>query len=214
MVTGIVLFGPPGAGKGTQSTLLKTKLSMAHISTGDLFRENMKKQTPLGLEARKYLDAGKLVPDSITIGMVEDVFKKLEGRSFVLDGFPRTAQQADALESLVKSNGFELKKAVFLDVPKGQLMGRLTGRRVCEKCGENYHIESKAPKQSGVCDKCGGKLIQRPDDREEVIATRLQAYEDSTKPLRDYYRQKGKYVEVNGVGETDDIFSRIQKAIS
>ncbi|MEQ1875212.1 MAG: adenylate kinase [Bdellovibrionia bacterium] len=214
MVTGIVLFGPPGAGKGTQSALLKSKLSMSHISTGDLFRENMKKKTPLGIEAQKYLDDGKLVPDSITIGMVDDVLKKLEGRNFVLDGFPRTAQQADALESLVKKNGFDLKRAVFLDVPKTMLMGRLTGRRICEKCGESYHIESKAPKQSGVCDKCGGKLIQRPDDREEVIATRLQAYENSTKPLRDYYRQKGKYIEVNGVGETEDIFGRIEKAIS
>ena len=214
MVTGIVLFGPPGAGKGTQSALLKSKLSMAHISSGDLFRENMKKKTDLGQEAQKYLDAGKLVPDSITIGMVEDVLKKLEGRKFVLDGFPRTVQQADALETILGGNGMQLKRAVFLDVPGGKLMGRLTGRRICEKCGENYHVESKAPKQSGVCDKCGSKLVQRPDDREEVIATRLQAYEDSTRPLRDYYKIKGIYIEVDGVGETEEIFGRIQKAIS
>lgn len=214
MVTGVVLFGPPGAGKGTQSALLKSEMSMAHISTGDLFRENMKKKTELGQEAQKYLDAGKLVPDSVTIGMVEDVFRKLDGKSFVLDGFPRNVNQADALEELLSKNGIQLKRAVFLDVPREKLMGRLTGRRVCEKCGESYHIESKKPARDGVCDKCGGKLLQRVDDREEVIATRLQAYDDSTKPLRDYYKNKGKYVEVSGVGETEEVFGRIKKAIS
>jgi adenylate kinase len=211
----IILFGPPGAGKGTQSALLKSEMSMAHVSTGDLFRENMKKKTALGQEAQKYLDSGKLVPDSITIGMVEDVFKRLGGVSdFVLDGFPRTVQQADALEGLLQKNGLKLGRAVFLDVPHSKLLGRLTGRRVCEKCGENFHVESKAPRQTGVCDKCGGKLIQRPDDREEVITTRLKAYEDNTRPLREYYKTKGTYVEVDGVGGAEEVFSRIQKVIS
>jgi adenylate kinase len=210
----IVLFGPPGAGKGTQSGLLKSKLSMAHISTGDLFRENMKMKTELGQKARQFLDAGNLVPDSITIGMVEEVFKKLGSQDFVLDGFPRTIQQANALEQLLARNSLKLEKAVFLDVPRNRLMGRLTGRRVCEKCGESYHIESKPPHSQGVCDKCGGKLIQRADDREEVIATRLQAYDDSTMPLREYYKKTGKYVEVNGEGSTEEVFSRIKTAIS
>jgi adenylate kinase len=210
----ILLFGPPGAGKGTQSELLRTKLGMKHISTGDLFRNALKNRTPLGLEAKKYLDAGQLVPDDITIGMVEEVFRKLEDRSFILDGFPRNTAQADALEGLLKRNSLQVEKAVFLSVPAGDLVERLSGRRVCEKCGHTYHVKMMPPKVEGICDRCGGKVSQRSDDRREVIEDRIKVYEKNTQPLKDYYEKKGRLVVVDGQGETEDVFARISKVVS
>jgi adenylate kinase len=205
----IILFGPPGAGKGTQSSLLVEKKSMAHISTGDLFREAIKKQTPLGLQAKSYLDSGALVPDEITIGMVEEVLNKLGGRNFILDGFPRTIPQAEALEKLLKKHGLEIGKSVFIEVPRADLMRRLTGRRVCQNCGTVYHVETKPTKAGGVCDACGGQVVQRKDDHEDVIGNRLEAYDRSTSPLKDYFRKTGLLAEVNGVGSTDEVFSRL-----
>ena len=209
----ILLFGPPGAGKGTQSALLVENKRMKHISTGDLFRAAIKNQTRLGLEARTYIDKGQLVPDSITIGMVEEVFMTLNGQSFILDGFPRNVAQGEALENLLKGHDLKIDKALFLEVPIDQLMGRLTGRRVCTACGATYHVTASPPKKEGVCDKCGGSVIQRADDKEDVIRTRLMAYEESTKPLKDFYKSANKLVVINGLGSTEEVYGQIEKQL-
>jgi adenylate kinase len=205
----IILFGAPGAGKGTQSALLVVRKKMRQISTGDLFRAHIKQQTRLGTEAKAYMDQGKLVPDEIVVGMVEDVMKDLGGQSFILDGFPRTVPQAEALEVMLMNNALKIDKAVFLDVPTDELMARLTGRRVCAGCGATYHVLAKKTRVAGICDSCGAKTEQRVDDKEDVIATRLSAYNASTAPLVDYFKLKGLFVSVSGMGESEDIYKRI-----
>lgn len=208
----ILLFGPPGAGKGTQSALLIKKKAMRQISTGDLFRFAIKNGTPLGLEAKRYINEGKLVPDSVTIGMVREELAKTRGH-FILDGFPRNVAQAEALEVLLQELKIVVNKAIFLEVPDNYLLGRLTGRRVCKTCGATYHIEAKPPKAKGVCDVCGGPVIQRDDDKEEVIKTRLEAYEESTKPLKEFYQAKGQLVTVDGTGSAEEVFARIDRVL-
>jgi adenylate kinase len=210
----IVLFGAPGAGKGTQSTLLVDRMGMVQISTGDLFRAAIKNKTALGLQAQGFMDKGELVPDSIVIGMVDAVLAKLGNKSFILDGFPRTSAQADALGKILRQRGLEIGKAVFLEVPREELLGRLTGRRVCKACGAVYHVSSKPSKVAGVCDNCGSEVIQRNDDKEDVIATRLKTYEENTLPLRTYFKESNKYVEVNGNQDTEVVFSSIKKVLS
>ena len=209
----LVLFGPPGAGKGTQSALMIERLKVHQISTGDLFRAAIKNGTPLGREAKSYIDAGGLVPDSITIGLVEEELGKLSGQSFVLDGFPRNVAQAEALEVLLKRLSLTLERIVFLEVPLQSLMGRLAGRRVCKACGAVYNVESKPTKVEGVCDVCGGVVVQRPDDKEDVVRARLEAYELSTRPLKEYYKVKGSYVEVDGTGTSEEVYGRMLKAL-
>lgn len=209
----ILLFGPPGAGKGTQSELLKRRLGMKHISTGDLFRNALRNKTELGQEAKKYLDAGQLVPDSVTIGMVQEVLGNTKGMAFILDGFPRNIPQADALEAMLTKLGQKVDKVIFVAVPSADLVERLSGRRVCEKCGATYHATTKPPQKSGVCDVCGGAVIQRSDDRKEVIEDRIQVYENNTAPLKSYYQKKGRLVEVDGRGETEEVFGRIKTAM-
>jgi adenylate kinase len=193
--------------------LLIKRLNVRQISTGDLFRAAIRNGTPLGKEAKGFLDAGKLVPDSITIGLVEEVLSKLAGQSFILDGFPRNVAQADALDALLKRLHLKADMSLFIEVPLKLLLGRLAGRRVCKSCGAVYHIENKPPKKDGICDVCGGEVIQRPDDKEEVIRTRLEAYENSTKPLKDYYKARGDYAEVDGVGSAEDVYARIIKTL-
>ena len=210
----IVLFGAPGAGKGTQSTLLVERMGMVQISTGDLFRAAIKNKTALGQQAQSFMDKGELVPDSIVIGMVDEVLANLGKKSFILDGFPRTSAQADALGKILRQRGLEIGKAVFLEVPREELLGRLTGRRVCKSCGAVYHVSSKPTKVAGVCDNCGGEVIQRNDDKEDVIATRLKTYEENTLPLRTYFKESNKYVEVNGNQDTETVFSNIKKVLS
>lgn len=210
----ILLFGPPGAGKGTQSAMLVERLSMSHLSTGDLFRAAIKGGTPLGLEAKKFSELGKLVPDSITIALVEEKILGLKEKSFILDGFPRNVIQAEALGALLVQHQMILGKAVFLAVPFELLFSRLTGRRVCSSCGFTYHIETSPPPSSMQCEKCGGVVVQRKDDMPEVIKTRLDAYEANTAPLKEYYRQKGLLLEVNGTGEVEEVYGRLSKAIA
>ncbi len=206
----IVLFGSPGAGKGTQSALLVERLSMIQISTGDLFRAAIKNKTELGIEAQKFMDKGELVPDGIVIGMVDEVLAKLGKKFFILDGFPRTVAQAQALGKILAQRDMEIGKAVFLEVPKEELLDRLTGRRVCKSCGAVYHVRTKPPKSLGVCDFCGSEVIQRNDDKEDVIATRLKAYEENTFPLRAFYKSEKKYVEVDGNQEAEVVFSAVK----
>ena len=211
----ILLFGPPGAGKGTQSELLKGRLNMIHISTGDLFRAAIKNKTPLGIEAKKYIDQGNLVPDTVTLGMVDEVLTKMPGKlSFILDGFPRNVAQADALEDMLKKRSLRVEKAIFMAVPSEELVDRLSGRRVCEKCGTTYHVVSKPTQKVGICDNCGGKVIQRTDDQRNVIEDRIRVYEKNTAPLKDYYQKKGRLVEIDGRGETEEVFGRIKAAMA
>ncbi len=210
----IILFGPPGAGKGTQSAFLVEQFKMAHISTGNLLRAAVSEKTALGVKAKSFMDSGKLVPDEIVIGLVEDVLQQIGTQGFILDGFPRTAPQADALEVLFKKLNIELKKVVFLEVAKPILLKRLTGRRVCEKCGAVYHMENNRPKVDGQCDKCGSKLVHRSDDTENVISQRLVAYETSTSPVKDFYKKRGLLVEIDGAGEALEVFERIKKSLN
>ncbi|WP_413290370.1 adenylate kinase [Bdellovibrio sp. HCB337] len=209
----LILFGAPGAGKGTQSALLIEKMGMTQISTGDLFRAAIKNKTELGVKAQSYMDQGQLVPDSIVIGMVEEVLKS-GVKNFILDGFPRTVPQAEALDELLKKLNLSISKAIFLEVPKAELMSRLTGRRVCKNCGAVFHIVNKPSKTEGVCDNCGGQVVQRNDDKTEVVGARLDVYDQYTSPLKDYYIKAHKYVELNGNRDTEEVFSDIKKQIS
>lgn len=205
----IVLFGPPGAGKGTQSALLVERKRMKHISTGDLLREAVKNQTALGQKAKSFMDAGQLVPDEVMIGMIEEVLQGLKGQSFILDGFPRTVPQAEALKSLLSKFSMAIDKALFLEVPRQDLLRRLTGRRVCQGCGAVYHVDTKPTKREGVCDVCGAPVVQRKDDHESVIGTRLEAYDKSTAPLKEYFAKAGSFSEVSGIGSTEEVYGRL-----
>ncbi|WP_413577470.1 adenylate kinase [Bdellovibrio sp. HCB290] len=208
----LILFGAPGAGKGTQSELLIKNLGMTQISTGDLFRAAIKGQTDLGKKAQEYMDKGQLVPDSIVIGMVEEVLKK-GVNNFILDGFPRTVAQAEALDNLLNKMTLSIGKAIFLEVPMEILMDRLTGRRVCKNCGAVYHIVSKPTKTEGKCDNCGGEVVQRNDDKAEVIGTRLKNYQEFTSPLKEFYKKSGKYIQVDGNRDTAQVYTEIEKII-
>lgn len=188
----IILMGPPGAGKGTQAKILIAKFNIPHISTGDMFREAIKEGTPLGKLAASYINDGHLVPDDVTIGLVKERLSKDDcANGYLLDGFPRTIPQAEALEVLTKEIGREVKYVINIDTPKEELVSRICGRRVCKKCGAPYHIVNVKPKVDGICDICGGELVQRPDDNEEALSIRLEAYTKQTKPLLDFYSKKG-----------------------
>ena len=206
----VLLFGAPGAGKGTQSALMVDRLGYIQISTGDLFRKAIKEKTELGRKAQEFMDKGQLVPDTVTVSMVDEVLAHLGAKPFILDGFPRNVSQAESLSELLKKRGLSVDKAIFLEVPDSALLARLTGRRVCKACGTVFHVDSKPPQQEGVCDVCGGQVVQRNDDKEEVIATRLKTYRESTAPLRDYFERQGKLVVVNGQQNTEVVFKDIE----
>ncbi len=209
----LILFGSPGVGKGTQSTLLVENFDMRHISTGDLFRKHIKDETLLGQKAKTLMDKGDLVPDEIVIGMVDDVLKNLNGQSFILDGFPRTVPQAESLGGILKKHGLEVKKVISFQVPEEELIVRLTGRRVCGGCGAVYHIQAKPTKVDGVCDVCGNDVSQRKDDSMDVVKKRLEVYETSTQPVKEFYEELGQLIEVDGTGKTREVFERVQKHI-
>lgn len=195
----IVLLGGPGAGKGTQAERLATNLDIPQVSTGDLFRENLKEETELGLLAKQYMDRGELVPDEITVGMVRERLSRPDAaEGAILDGFPRTIAQAEALEALLEDLGAKLSAVFYIKVPKEVLLKRLSGRWTCRDCGAMYHEIFHPPEEPGVCDKCGGELYQRPDDTPETQRHRIEVYFEQTAPLIDYYREKGLLVEVDG----------------
>lgn len=210
----VVLLGPPGAGKGTQATAISKMFDIPHISTGDLFRENLKNETPLGLKAKSYMDAGKLVPDELVIALVEDRIVRDDcANGYLLDGFPRTVAQAGALDEFNAKIGKGLDYAVNIDVPETLLVERMVGRRSCPKCGATYHVIYNPPKEEGVCDVCGETLRQRADDCEETAKTRLAVYHSETAPLVDYYQCKKKLVNINGDQEMDAVGADIEKAL-
>lgn len=206
----LVLLGAPGAGKGTQAKKLIEKYGIPQISTGDLLRAAVAAGTPLGKEAKSYMDKGELVPDSVVLGMVEERLRQDDcKKGYILDGFPRNTAQAEALDKMLASMDMALNAALSVDVPFDDLMKRLTGRRTCKACGQMYNIYFNPPKSSGVCDKCGGELFQRDDDKEETIRKRLEVYNAQTAPLIDYYGKKGILKSVDGTGGIDEIFEKV-----
>lgn len=210
----IILMGPPGAGKGTQAANLVKEYGCAHISTGDIFRKALKEQTKYGVIAKYFIQFGHLVPDDYTIAMVRDYLKENEfPNGFILDGFPRTIIQARELESIAKEYKFRINAVLNLDVDFDKLTKRLSGRRTCKECGATYHIEFNPPKQTDVCDKCGGELYQRPDESEEAVKVRLDTYTKQTAPLIDYYTMKGEITNINGDQSMEDVFDEIKKSL-
>lgn len=210
----IVLLGGPGAGKGTQAELLSEALGIPQVSTGDLFRENLKDETELGLLAKGYMERGELVPDSITIAMVRERLARPDCvAGAILDGFPRTVAQAEALEALLMDLGSRLTVVPYIAVPEEILLSRLAGRWTCRSCGAMYHQLFSPPKQAGICDKCGGELYQRPDDTPETQRHRIQVYFEQTAPLIDYYRRKGLLVEVDGQRSIGEVQAELLRVI-
>ncbi|MGW2251850.1 adenylate kinase [Kitasatospora sp. NPDC001660] len=211
----IVLVGPPGAGKGTQAHLLAKTLSIPHISTGDLFRANIGQGTPLGLEAKSYMDAGLLVPDEVTIGMAKDrMLQPDAANGFLLDGFPRNLGQAKALDEFLAEQGIELDGVLDLEVPEDEVVRRIAGRRLCRNDGGHvFHVDYNPPKVEGVCDECGGELYQRSDDTEEKVRTRLEVYHTETEPIIDYYVQQGLVATISALGKVDEVTQRAIEAL-
>lgn len=206
----ILFMGPPGAGKGTQAAVVVKELGIPHISTGDAFRLAIKQGTPIGLKAKSYIDEGLLVPDDVTIGIVEERLQQSDcEKGFLLDGFPRTLSQAEALGEILSRLGSSLDHVVNLNVDRGLLMARLTGRRICSVCGTSYHLIFNPPKQDGICDIDAGELYQRPDDNEESVGKRLDEYDNKTAPLLAFYDDKGLVRQVNGENEINVVSSEI-----
>ena len=210
----VIFLGPPGAGKGTQATTLAGEWGIPHVATGDMLREAIGRGTRLGLEAKRYVDTGALVPDEVVIGLVGERLGEPDAvRGAVLDGFPRTVAQAEALDRLLRSQGAEIDRVVFLDVARAELLRRLTGRRICRGCGASYHVAFVPPRIPGVCDRCGGELYQREDDSEAAVMKRLDVYATQTAPLLDYYRVRGALAEIRGEGAVADVTAAIRKAV-
>jgi adenylate kinase len=210
----VVLLGPPGAGKGTHAKLLQEKFAACQISTGDILRQAVAEQTSLGKEAAQYIDRGALVPDDVIVGLVAERLKEKDcEKGFILDGFPRTIPQAESLDAMLREMRLSLNRALSVQVPRSVIIERLAGRRSCKNCGALAHVVFSPPKKEGVCDRCGGELYQRQDDKEETVAHRLKVYEQQTAPLVDYYRRRGLLREIDGVGAIDEIRSRVTAAL-
>lgn len=207
---GIILLGPPGVGKGTQAKKIMERYGVPQISTGDMLRESVKEGTELGKKAKEYMDRGSLVPDEVVIGIVRERLQKSDcERGFILDGFPRTIPQAEALDSVTREVEKEVGFVISLEGNEKELVTRLSGRRTCRACGTMFHIEFNKPKEEGVCDKCGGELYQRDDDKEETIVNRLKTYKEMTAPLTTFYEGKGNLRPVRAAGDIEDIFAEI-----
>ncbi|WP_409229007.1 adenylate kinase [Gudongella sp. SC589] len=203
----LVLLGPPGAGKGTQASAIVEKYNIPHISTGDIFRANIKEGTALGQEAKAYMDKGLLVPDELVVSIVKDRLLKDDCKEgFLLDGFPRTVKQAEALDSELDKMGIKLDRVININADPEILIERAVGRRICRECGATYHVKYNPPKVEGVCDKDGGELYQRDDDTEETVTTRINVYMEQTEPLIDYYKNQGLLLDVDGTKKIDEVF--------
>ena len=210
----LLIMGAPGAGKGTQAQLIKDAYKIAHISTGDMFRQAIANKTPTGVEAKGYIDKGQLVPDSTTIKLVKERLLQDDCKNgFLLDGFPRNTAQAEALDQMLKEVGIKLDAVLNIDVADEYLIERITGRRTCLACGASYHVVSKKPLVDGVCDVCGAELVHRADDSEETIKNRLAVYHGQTAPVLDYFGKQGLVKSVSGIGNINEIFANIQKVL-
>ncbi|MER7978822.1 adenylate kinase [Streptomyces sp. NPDC095817] len=212
----IVLVGPPGAGKGTQAAFLAKNLGIPHISTGDLFRANISRQTELGKLAKSYMDKGDLVPDEVTIAMAKDRMEQPDAENgFLLDGFPRNVSQAEALDEMLSTEGMKLDAVLDLEVPEDEVVRRIAGRRICRNDSSHvFHVSYKAPKREGVCDVCGGELYQRDDDSEETVRKRLEVYHTQTEPIIDYYKAQGLVVTILALGKVEEVTARAMEALS
>ncbi|MCS7167889.1 MAG: adenylate kinase [Gemmatales bacterium] len=211
----MVLLGPPGSGKGTQAHLLQERCGLTHISTGDILREAVRQNTPLGQVARPYMEQGRYVPDDVVNGVISERFRRADRpERFVLDGYPRTRPQAEALDAVLNEVGLPLHRAVLLTVPDEELVQRISGRRSCLVCGAIYHLPRRPPQREGQCDRCGTPLVQRSDDREEAVRERLRVYHATLPQVIDYYREQGKLFEISGLGEPEDIFRRLSGIVS
>lgn len=211
----VVLMGPPGAGKGTQAVRLAQRLGLTHVASGDLFREALAAGTPLGLQAKSYMERGELVPDAVVVEMVLERMGRPDcAQGVVLDGFPRTSAQAQALDGALQAQGMRVAAALNLAVPEEELLGRLTGRRICRDCQAPYHVRFNPPLREGVCDRCGGELYQRADDSEATVRRRLEVYQEQTAPLIAYYRGQGLLREADGLGPVDVVTERLVLALA
>lgn len=209
-----VLLGPPGAGKGTQAVKIVEKYNIPHISTGDIFRENIKNGTELGKKAQEYMNKGELVPDDLVIDLATSRLLEDDCKNgFLLDGFPRTVYQAEKLDAFLEDHGLKLDTVIDIEVEKEELITRLTGRRVCKACGASFHVVNIPPKTEGICDICGGELFQRADDTVETVENRIEVYNQQTMPLVDYYRAAGNIATVDGAMELDAVFAEIVNAL-
>lgn len=210
----LIFLGPPGAGKGTQARDLARHWGVPQVSTGDMLREAAAAGTSLGREAKRYMDTGALVPDQVVIGLVDERLAQPDAaRGFVLDGFPRTVPQAEALDALLRRRGLDLDRVLYFDVSRDELIRRLTGRRTCRGCGAGYHVVSAPPRAAGRCDRCGGELYQREDDAEATVSRRLDVYATQTAPLLDYYRARGLMTEVGGEGPVAEVAAGLRRAV-
>lgn len=210
----LILLGPPGAGKGTQAQFLIEDYAIPQISTGDMLRAAVKAKTPMGLKAKECMDSGELVPDDVVVGIVRERLQQDDcNEGFILDGFPRTVPQADALSDTLGLLGKEIDAAIALTVDTEALVERLAGRRTCPVCGAGYHQQYDPPREEGVCTKCGAQLVQRDDDKEETVRNRMQVYADQTQPLLDYYSRSGVLVEVDGMNSIDEVRAAIREAL-
>lgn len=206
----IIMLGAPGAGKGTQAQMIADKYGIPHVSTGDIFRENVKNGTELGMEAKKYMDAGELVPDELTVKILLDRVAKDDCKNgYVLDGFPRTIPQAEVLDAEITKLGDKIDYAINVDVPDENIIRRMSGRRACLACGATFHIEHIPPKKEGICDRCGKELVLRDDDKEETVKNRLSVYHQQTQPLIDFYTKKNVLKTVDGTADMKDVFTAI-----
>ena len=211
----LIFLGAPGVGKGTQADLIAAKFGRPKISTGDILREAVRNKTPMGVQAKACMDQGQLVPDSVVVGIVRDKLAEPAcTKGFLLDGFPRTVPQAEELAAVLKAGGLQLDRVINVSVPREDIVRRLTGRRSCPKCQAVFHVEFAPPKRAGVCDRCGGELMQRSDDKRETVENRLAVYEQQTAPLIAYYRQRGLLSDIDGSGKVEQVQQRVVELLS